>query len=99
MKYALLLLTACMLSLGTAEALLAPFEQSVREIETIMESEEMRNLLGPSQSILAIEKNKEGYLITTSDYTLQVDLEYQYWGRIGPADFKLTFKKPAKKTN
>jgi CHASE3 domain sensor protein len=99
MKSLLCILFICILNFSSVEAILAPFEQSAVEIRAIIDSEELRNLLGPSQSVLAIEKKGRGYLITTSDYTLQIDLDYQYSGRIGPADFQLTFQKPVKKTD
>ncbi len=97
MKILLCCLSLCILSAGPVEGLLAPFEQSAVEIKKIIDSEELRNLLGPSQPIQRIERNENGYLITSLDYTLQIDLNYQYFGRIGPVDFQLKFEQPVKK--
>lgn len=97
MKKLLYCLSLFVLSAGPVEGLLAPFEQSAVEIKKIVDSDELRNLLGPSQPIQGIERNDQGYIITSSDYTLQVDLNYQYSGRIGPAEFQLKFEKPVKK--
>lgn len=80
-----------MLAGTQAEALLPPLYQSSREIRAILESEQLGQKLGSGDIILKIEKNNEGYEITTNKHQLQIDVNYEAAPYPGPAHYNLRF--------
>lgn len=86
------LLFICVLTISSLSALVAPFYQSIRELDAILESEELEEHLGPSSPIVAIERNKTGYEIRTPTKILQVDLVYEVNEMPGPQQFHLIFR-------
>ncbi|KKN14856.1 hypothetical protein LCGC14_0991960 [marine sediment metagenome] len=74
-----------------AHALLPPFYQSVKEIESILQDERFINDANSAYPILEIKKVEGGYLIITSGYHQFVEINYILQDMIGPAKFELKF--------
>lgn len=91
--FSLFLLTA-----QSAFALLPPLHQSVKEIETILSSEDLTQGLPPSQTIHSIVAYDTGYVVSTQEYQIVVEVRKQPQERPGPAQFELIFHEPTKLT-
>lgn len=87
-KYLLLLCLSSALSLSAA---LPPLYQSSNEIKAILSSESLGSALSAGELITTIQKNKQGYEITTNRRHVQVDIVYEPNQKPGPAQFKLQF--------
>ncbi len=74
-------------------AIVAPYYQSIREIERILNSRDVANKLGayPIQSIVRNDTDEVTYDITVKDCTLKVKIIYKTpkKGFIGPAEFEV----------
>jgi hypothetical protein len=77
-----------------AEALLPPLYQTAAEIRSIVSSEQLGQKLQSGEVIEKIEKNDQGYEITTNQHQIQVEVEYEPAQRPGPAHFRLHFGEP-----
>lgn len=75
----------------TAFALLPPLYQSIDEMKAILISEELSKHLDSADLILSIQRNSNGYEITSNLHTLQVDIIYLPAEKPGPAKFDLKF--------
>lgn len=84
-------------ALKTTCAALPPLYQSLREIDAIISDERLSKELGSAEAILGIKKIKDGYLITTINYHVKVDVIYIPQKMIGPAKFELKFHEKAPK--
>ena len=87
MKYFLLIFLS-----SSVFAALPPLEQSSREMQAILTDRQLRQVVGSGESIEEIGKIEGGYLLTTSQHTVFVEVRYQKSeGKIGPAQFELVF--------
>lgn len=75
----------------TGFALLAPLEQSIREIQTLVNSPELRKNLESSETIQDIWKIGSRYVISTENRQMVVQVIYSPRTTPGPQEFKLTF--------
>lgn len=75
-------------------SLLSPYHQTVKELTTILNSEELHKKLGSSQSIKAFFKSQSGWDLATQKYQIHVEVEYLPTKKIGPLEFKLHFSDP-----
>lgn len=89
--FSILLLTA-----QPAFGLLPPLFQSVREIEAIVSSEDLKVKIPPSQPIHALTKVEKGYILETQDYQMAIDVVYKQQATPGPMQFELIFKEPTR---
>ncbi len=90
MKKLILTLAACLFVMH-AEALLPPLYQGSGEIKAIMEDSQLAQKLSSGDVIMKIEKNEEGYAITTNKHHLQAYVDYELAQHPGPAHYKIRF--------
>lgn len=83
-----------MLSAGSAFASLPPLYQSLRELQALLTSEGLQESLGSGEVIQEIVRTAQGYVVTTQNYHLTVDVQYAHPGKIGPAEFDFQFHPP-----
>jgi len=72
-------------------AILSPFYQGQAEIEAILDSDELQECLGTTRSVSFITKNEEGWIVGNGVYQVLVRVKYDYDGKLGPANFHLSF--------
>lgn len=77
-----------------AFALLPPLYEGIKEVKTILASSDLSQKLQSGEILETIQKNDAGYLITTNQHQLQVDVTYKQTGKIGPAEYELRFHEP-----
>ncbi len=72
---------------------LPPLAQDIKEIQTILSSNELSDRLHSGESIQSISKIEGGYLIITSASVLEVHVQYLGTenGVAGPQKFSLEF--------
>jgi hypothetical protein len=77
-------------------AVLPPLAQSTREIKALLSDAQFYESFGSAQMIREIVRNEGGYLVTTQDYAMQVDVQYirDDSKRCGPARFEFKFQPP-----
>ncbi len=92
-----IMITLILLCSIKAFAILPPFYHTTREIKTILDDPALHEKLGSAQMIQDIIKVDSGYVIITQDYFLQVAVEYQHSGKVGPGEFVLHFAEPVNK--
>lgn len=78
-------------TVSSTYAMLPPLYHTLNEIKGILSDERLAQELGSAEGITKIEKNDEGYLITTYRYQLQVDVHYIPQKLIGNPKFELKF--------
>lgn len=88
------LLVAGTLFTHSAEGLLPPLYENIKEIQAILGSPEIGERLQSGEVINKIERTSNGFAIQTNMHQLDVEVVYQKEGRIGPASFKLVFGEP-----
>lgn len=71
--------------------LLSPLSESIVEIRTLINSPELTQLLRQDDTIQKIEKGLKGYLITTSQTKISVDLIPKRLNMPGAQQFDLRF--------
>jgi hypothetical protein len=98
MKKIFFLLFAC-LHFSTAYSILPPLYQSLEEIRAITQNQELQNYLPEGMPILEIKKVQTGYLLTTRDLQLFVEIKYLPATGLGPQQFKMIFHQPTKMKN
>ncbi len=98
MKILGLTILACF-AIMQAEAILPPLYETSSEIKAIMADEQLGQKLQSGEVIVKVEKNDQGYEITTNHHRLQVYVTYEPAQRPGPAHFKLRFGEPAPLSN
>ena len=73
---------------------LPPAVQRTRELIALLSDERLFEKLG-AERVESVEKNENGYLIYTENYTLQVNVKYVAEERFcGPAKFVMEFCEP-----
>jgi len=75
-------------------ALLPPLCQSAKEIDALVQHEELYGLLPSGEMIQEIRHLPTGYEVITQHYRLEVDCVYKSQTRPGPAEFELQFHEP-----
>ncbi len=76
-------------------AAVAPFYQSVNEIDAILKSDKVASELGGLEAIQGVKKIKNGYLISTESCDLEVGIKSKPLpkGMMGSAGFTLKIGK------
>ena len=82
------------LSTSTAYALLSPLNQSLEEIEAIIQNAELQKCLPQGQALKSIRRTGNGYLLTTDEIQLMAEIRYIPTERPGRQQFKVTFQDP-----
>lgn len=78
----------------SAFSALPPLAQSIKEIQAILADSKFYSSLGSAEIINEIVRNDGGYLISTQNYTMQVNVNNNQNGGIGPVKFSLDFQEP-----
>lgn len=91
MKKFLICCSFVLILASKAQAILPPYYESVKEIQSIISSPELAEIIGSGEPILSIERNDKGYEIDTNRYRIQVDLTYKSVPMPGPATYTLKF--------
>lgn len=73
------------------QAALPPFYESVKEYKALLASPELANQISPGEMIRDIQRDEQGFLVTSLRQTLQVDVVYDPISQPGPAKFHLVF--------
>ena len=79
-------------SISEANAVLPPFFQGKREIETILSSKELSQYLPSGDLIAQITKTPTGYMIITNKRIVGITVKYSRSDHIGPVRFSLEFQ-------
>jgi hypothetical protein len=75
-------------------AILPPLYQNSKEIKSILSDPDFDKKLHSGEVLMSIQKNDQGYAITTNQHRLQIDVNYPKTGKIGPVEYTLTFHEP-----
>lgn len=95
MKHWTLTLTAAALLAGaSAQAALPPLYESLAELKSVINNPQLTKKLVSGELITKIEKNDQGFLISTNKHTLQAYIDYLPATRPGPAHYKVRFGDP-----
>jgi hypothetical protein len=73
-------------------AVLSPFYQSTKEIETILKDNRLSDEINQNDEILEIKKVEDGYLIFTKQYLIKAKVNYIPTNLIGPQSFEIEFE-------
>lgn len=88
-------LLGCFLFLSSsAFAVLAPYYQTIREIQKVLDDQRLYSLLGSSEVIQSIVHTDEGYTIFTKNFMVPVTIKYIPEAKIGPVRFEIIFQQP-----
>lgn len=89
------LIAICLVCISAhLSAALPPFAQSVRELDAILNGEEIKNYVPVGDMILQITRTPPGYILITNKRIVLIDVIYCPDSGIGPVKFKLIFKGP-----
>lgn len=91
-----IILSLFLLLAQPAFALLSPLNQSVAELQDIVDSDDLTKKLPTSQKIESITAVDNGYIIHTQEYQMLIEVQYQPQNRPGPVHFQLIFHEPTK---
>jgi hypothetical protein len=75
-------------------ALLSPLNQSLEEIQSIVQSNEIQKYLPQDEPIMTIHRAGNGYLLTTASLQMLVEIQYMPNERPGRQQFKFNFREP-----
>jgi hypothetical protein len=75
-------------------ALLSPLNQSLEEIQTILQNAELQKHFPQEQGLINIQHTANGYLLKTAKLQMLVDIQYIPIERPGRQQFKLVFHPP-----
>lgn len=92
MKFFIVLGTFLAMSQALFSAL-PPLYQSANEIKAILSSKSMGTVLNSGELITDIQRNKNGYEITTNKNRVQVDVINKPSKGAGPIQFEIKFGK------
>lgn len=92
-KIASILLASLAFS-ASVSAILPPLYHTSNEIKAILVNPEFGQKLHSGEMIESIQRNEDGYLVTTNQHTMQVHVKYLPSERPGPAQFDLQFDEP-----
>lgn len=77
-----------------AFALLSPLNQSLEEINAIVQSSDIEKRIPQNQSIQQIHRTSNGYLLRTNELQMQVNIQYLPSTYPGRQQFSLVFHAP-----
>lgn len=95
MKKLGLLLAMLIMCHSNIFAALPPLAEGIREIQAMLAAKEFGELLGMGDVIQEIKRVDSGYVVTTNNQEMLVEVIYSPSG-IGPAKFDLQFNQPIK---
>lgn len=75
-------------------AVLPPYYESLKEYKTLINDEQLNEIFNSAEAIVDIQRENNAFIITTTQNTLVVTIEYEPMSQPGPALFKLNFGKP-----
>lgn len=84
-------LSLALLAAAPSFAALAPLNESIAEIQAILNNRTLRSSLKTSEAIQEIIRTEDGYLVITNNYQLQIDLKYLPADKPGPQKYELKF--------
>lgn len=93
MKKFLFTVVLCVIA-QPAFALLSPLNQSLEEINAIVHSSDIETRIPQGQAITKIERHGNGYLLTTDEMQMRVDIQYLPSTYPGRQKFSLVFHAP-----
>lgn len=88
-KLGLVILAALVVT--QADALLPPLYETSAQIKAMMSNEQLGQKLQSGEVIEKIERNEQGYEITTNKSRIQVNVVYEPSQHPGPAHYTLQF--------
>lgn len=80
-------------------AILPPLYQDSKEIKSILSDPDFDKKLHSGEVLMKIQKNEQGYEITTNQHRLQIDINYSKTAKISPAEYTLFFHEPVSLNN
>jgi hypothetical protein len=75
-------------------AILSPLNQSLEEIQSIVQSTDLQKYIPQDQAIVEIQRNANGYVLKTEKMQMIVEIQYLPIERPGRQQFKLVFQHP-----
>lgn len=97
MKKGLFYLSCFSFFASTLTAALPPLFQDIAELKEILNDRQLGQLLQSGETINQITRTEKGYVITTNQSSLTVEVVYAPSKRPGPVAFSLKFIKPKPK--
>lgn len=91
MKFAVLTLLASLLTHSMSYAALPPLYETLKEFKTLIEDPRLEHSFTSGDAIEKIERNEDGFTITSNKRTVHVKIAYEPAMRPGPAKYKLIF--------
>ncbi len=91
MKKIVLSLLLSLFAIHPLSAALSPLDQSIKEIRTILDSQELRSNLQTSDAIQDIWKVGGRYVVSTENRQMVVEVTYTPRKTPGPQEFSLKF--------
>ena len=82
------------LSVQPCYALLSPFNQSIEEIQSILQSTQLQNYFPQSESIVDIRRTEKGYILYSQTVQMLVEIVYTPTQRPGKQQYKVVFHEP-----
>ncbi len=84
-------LAALLLCSSPCFALLSPLNQSMEEIQSIVQNTELQKHLPQGEQILEIQRSGNGYILKTNRLEMFVEIQYLPIERPGRQQYKLIF--------
>ena len=72
-------------------ALLSPLNQSIEEIQSLLQNPELQQHFPQDQPLLSIHRSSNGYLLSTLNMQMFVEIQYIPADRPGKQQYKLIF--------
>jgi len=85
--------TAFLVLASQGFCILSPLNQSIREMNAVLDSFELRKL-NQSEEIQEIVRSDSGFVVLTNDSVINVSIVYNPSTLIGPRQFSLQFEEP-----
>ncbi len=92
----LIILSALFLLSHPAYALLSPLNQSLEEIQSIIQGTELQKYIPQQQAITEIKRFGNGYLISTREVQMLVEIQYLPIERPGKQQFRIIYNEPVR---
>jgi hypothetical protein len=90
----LIFITALFLYSHPGFAILSPLNQSIEEIQSIVQNTELQKYFPQDQPIIEVQRSNNGYLLRTRKLQMSVEIEYVPATRPGRQQFKIVFHEP-----
>lgn len=88
--------TAFLLIASQGFCILSPLNQSIREMNAVLDSFELRKL-NQSEEIQEIIRTDSGFVVLTNDSVINISITYDSKTLIGPRQFNLHFEDPVQR--